>query len=77
MSGEVPMPRTVEDIDAAIAGVRARQVAKIAARDRRERDMLSALHDVEEYERQIRDDETTIEALFDERARTAAKAHGR
>ena len=58
------MPRTVQDIDAAIAADRARQLAKIATRDRRNQDMLSALRDIEEYERQIRADETAMEQLF-------------
>jgi hypothetical protein len=62
------MPRTVADIDAAITTVHNRQQAKINARDRRERDMLSALHDLETYEQQIRDDTQTIDDLLVERA---------
>jgi hypothetical protein len=68
------MPRTVDDVDAAIAAVRNRQQAKIAARDRRERDMLSALRDAETYEQQILADAQTIEGLFDERAGLRARS---
>lgn len=62
-----PQPRTVDAIDQAIASVRAAQRTKLAARDRAERAMLTALADVERYEQQARDDDARLEDLFAER----------
>lgn len=61
-------PRPVPTIDQAIAAVRADQRRKLANRDRAERTMLTALADVERYERQAVDDDARIEDLFEERA---------
>lgn len=60
-------PRPTADVDRVIAAVRTHQRAKRSARDRRDRDMLDALRDVERYEQQIADDDDTIEQLFVER----------
>lgn len=60
-------PRDVATIDLAIAHVRASQRSKLAARDRREHDMLVCLADVERYEQQAADDDARIETLFGER----------
>jgi hypothetical protein len=61
-------PRPIADIDRAITLARGRQQAKRHHRDRRERDMLDALRDVERYESQMADDDETIEQLFAKRA---------
>lgn len=60
-------PRPVPTIDQAIAAVRADQRRKLANRDRAERTMLTALGDVERYERQAADDNARLEDLFAER----------
>lgn len=68
------MPRNVAAIDAELAGARNRQRAKVTARDRRERDMLAALRDVENYEAQIAYDDAHIDKLLGERAAVAQGA---
>lgn len=60
------MPRNVEDIETALVNLRASQRAKVTARDRRERDMLTALRDVESYDRQIDYDAGLLDGLLDE-----------
>jgi hypothetical protein len=64
-------PRPVDIVDRAIAGVRALQREKVKYRDNRNRDMLTALADVERIEGQIAADNRLIENLFAEREHSA------
>lgn len=68
------MPRNAAEIDVEIAATRRRQQSKATARDRREQDMLSAMRDIENYERQIRYDDRQIDKLLGERAALAQSA---
>lgn len=59
--------RSVEDVDMAIAAVRARRALKVNEHDRQERNMLAALRETERLEKQIANDDATIDGLLDER----------
>lgn len=61
--------RTVEDVDAAITAVRERRALKVNEHDRQERNMLAALRETERIEKQIANDDATIDDLLDERVR--------
>lgn len=61
------MPRPVAAIDVSITQATIRRRSRIAARDRRQQDMLTAMQDVEKYEREIAADDVTIDRFLDER----------
>lgn len=60
-------PRDLATIEAACRRVLADRGVKLAARNRREQDMLRALADVEQFEREMAACDTMLEALFEER----------
>lgn len=68
--------RNPEDVEQAIRNVMANRAAKAIERDRQNRNMLTALAEVERLEGHMDRDLHTIEALYDEldRARVAQQA---
>lgn len=60
-------PRPLATIEAAARHVLADRGVKLAARNRREQDMLRALADVEQFDREIAACDTALEKLFEER----------
>lgn len=74
----MPLPvRTVQTIDAEMSRVAARRQVLIDARDRREKDMLNAMRDVERHQERIDAFAGELTALLDERVAAArAEAAG-
>lgn len=65
--------RDLATIEAACKKVLADRGVKIAARNRRDADMLAALADVEQFEAEIRACDVALEGLFEERDRALAQ----
>lgn len=61
--------RSVEEVDAAIAKVRANRALKVNERDRQEHNMLMALRETERIDGTIAADDRLIDGLLDERVR--------
>lgn len=65
--------RDLATIEKACRHILADRGVKVAARDRRNADMLRALADVEQFEREIAVCDTMLEGLFQERDRALAQ----
>lgn len=64
--------RPLDDIMADLEAAGRRRHELVVARDKRERDMLSAMRDVETYETRMAAVDDDLEKLFAERERTLA-----